>query len=220
MKAERNARVSPRHLSRSPVILAAIGCAAFVGFVVACSSPAVEDGKNEVACNPKKEDCDDDKDDKKKTKSAPDDETNSRDNDRSQSQPSSTNASDASIDAPKAPPGSAAPPPTTKNCQDLSSCCGTLQDFADKIACIGVSLAKNETGCGAALTVCKAGGVGIGGLFGNSHPNCNELSKCCKSFQDQGYLVTAQDCADWVKTEDEDLCQDQLFTYQDFGECL
>jgi hypothetical protein len=207
MKAERHSRLT--------LLLVPSICAAFVGFI-ACSSPEPDagGGKNEVACNPKKEDCDDDKDDKKKTTKSADE----GDDDRPQSPPPSTNQSpDASTDA-KAPPP--APPPTTKNCQDLSSCCASLTDFADKIACIGVSLAKNETGCGAALTVCKAGGVGIGGLFGGSHPNCNELSKCCKTFQTQGYAAEANYCADWVKTEDEDLCQEQLFTYQDFGDCL
>jgi len=196
-----------------PTVLSAL-----VG-MIACSAPAT-DGSNEVACKGKN--CDDEDSDKKNTRSS-DDDLNSDESKRPSSSPSSAsnpNAADASIDAPKAPPGSSAPPPTTKNCQDLSSCCGGLQDFGDKIACIGVSLAGNETGCGAALTVCRAGGVGIGGIFSNENPQCAELSKCCKQFKDNGYSSTAADCADWVKTEDEDLCQGQLGFYQDFGECL
>lgn len=119
----------------------------------------------------------------------------------------------------KAPPDAGKPPPTTPQCVALNTCCGTLNDFGDTLACIGIALAGNEPSCGAALTVCKAGGVGIGTIFGSSHPRCHELSKCCEQYANGGYSVTAADCREWVKIEDEPSCKAQLEGYQSYGDC-
>ena len=51
---------------------------------------------------------------------------------------------------------------------DLDLCSAKDDSDSCTLACIGVALAGNEPSCGAALTVCKAGGVGIGTIFGDS----------------------------------------------------
>lgn len=133
--------------------------------------------------------------------------------------PAPASAPDAGPAAPKAPEGAGKPPPTTPQCVALNSCCGTLNDFGDTLACIGVALAGNEPSCGSALTLCRSGGIGIGQIFGDSHPRCAALSTCCERYASSGYSVTAADCREWVEIEDEPSCKAQLESYQSFGDC-
>jgi hypothetical protein len=91
------------------------------------------------------------------------------------------------------------------------------------LACGGTSVLGNETACGVELAVCQGGGIdtsGIGDLFKSNNPNCASLAKCCGHFQDEGFSETASDCGEWVQIQDETMCQDQLTTYQSYGECL
>jgi hypothetical protein len=184
-------------------------------WTVACSAPA-DAGKSDLDLCSAKDDSDTCRAKKKSTKkpSSSDDGNNGP-----SSSPAPAPTGDGGPPVGTAPPDAGKPPPTTPQCVALNTCCGTLNDFGDTLACIGVALAGNEPSCGAALTVCKAGGVGIGTIFGSSHPRCNALSKCCEEYANSGYSVTAADCREWVEIEDEPSCKAQLEDYQSYGDC-
>ena len=128
---------------------------------------------------------------------------------------------DASL--PKPPPDAPKPPPpTTHNCIALSNCCGNMPGLFQTLACAGTSVSGDENACMVALGICQSGGLDLSGitdLFGQNNPHCNDLARCCDSFKNQGFTTTASDCSEWVQIQDEFLCQDQLSTYQSFGEC-
>ena len=190
--------------------------ALLAGWTIACSAPADPNKSDLDLCSAKDDDaCSS----KKKSTKKPASDDNGNNGPSAAPEPAPAPTGDGGPPTSTAPPDAGKPPPTTPQCVALNSCCGSLNDFGDTLACIGVALAGNEPSCGAALTVCHAGGVGIGGIFGESHPRCNALSKCCEQYSNSGYSVTAADCREWVEIEDEPSCKAQLEDYQSYGDC-
>ncbi len=125
--------------------------------------------------------------------------------------PTTTDAgTDARVDA---------APPNGQSCAQLSSCCGQLGDFYDRLACIGVALANDPSVCQPALVVCQGGGVGIGGFFdGESGGSCSELARCCQQMNQRGDS-TSRVCEKWVNYADEQECSFSLQEYRQQRRC-
>jgi hypothetical protein len=69
--------------------------------------------------------------------------------------------------APPPPADAGAPLPDDDDngaaCAQLTTCCGSLTDQIERIACLGAVIVGDQTACLAALIVCEAGGTGLGG---------------------------------------------------------
>lgn len=116
-------------------------------------------------------------------------------------------------------PASTSPPPApadadagTALCQELAACCPTIADYADQVVCTALASYGDESKCKGALALCRAGGIGIGGVY-----ECAILAACCDRMAEQGLDTYA--CEATVRRGNDADCRSAYDDYMAYGDC-